>query len=70
MERVRVYNEKGVPAKNGVGVFARIFMEHFPLIPVEDEGRLHDPVLRENFIERTLHVKAMAGDPGEKMELG
>jgi uncharacterized protein YbgA (DUF1722 family) len=33
-------------------MFARIFMEHFPLLPVEEEGRLHDPVLRENFIER------------------
>ena len=33
-------------------MFARIFMEHFPLLPVADEGRLHDPVLRENFIER------------------
>jgi uncharacterized protein YbgA (DUF1722 family)/uncharacterized protein YbbK (DUF523 family) len=57
MERVRVYNEKGMPAKNGVGVFARIFMEHFPLIPVEDEGRLHDPVLRENFIQRLFTLK-------------
>jgi uncharacterized protein YbgA (DUF1722 family)/uncharacterized protein YbbK (DUF523 family) len=52
MERVKVYNEKGVPAKVGSGIFARIFMEHFPLIPVEEDGRLHDPVLRENFIER------------------
>jgi len=54
MERVRVYNElaQGSPVTKGVGVFARIFMEHFPLLPVEDEGRLHDPVLRENFIER------------------
>jgi uncharacterized protein YbgA (DUF1722 family) len=33
-------------------MFARIFMEHFPLLPVEEEGRLHDPELRENFIER------------------
>jgi uncharacterized protein YbgA (DUF1722 family)/uncharacterized protein YbbK (DUF523 family) len=52
MERVRVYSEKGMPVKKGRGVFAGIFMEHFPLIPVEDEGRLHDPILRENFIER------------------
>jgi uncharacterized protein YbgA (DUF1722 family)/uncharacterized protein YbbK (DUF523 family) len=52
MERVKVYDEHGVPAKKGVGLFARTFMEHFPLLPVEDEGRLHDPVLRENFIER------------------
>jgi len=52
MERVKVYGDKGIPSKVGVGVFARIFMEHFPLTPVEEEGRLHDPVLRENFIER------------------
>jgi uncharacterized protein YbgA (DUF1722 family)/uncharacterized protein YbbK (DUF523 family) len=52
MERVKVYNEKGMPVKKGVGMFARIFMEHFPLLPVEDEGRLHDPKLRDNFIER------------------
>jgi uncharacterized protein YbgA (DUF1722 family)/uncharacterized protein YbbK (DUF523 family) len=51
MERVKVYNEKGMPVKKGRGVFARMFMEHFPLIPVEEEGRLHDPKLRENFIE-------------------
>ena len=52
MERVRVYNEKGMPVKKGVGMFARVFMEHFPLLPVEEEGRLHDPKLRDNFIER------------------
>jgi len=52
MERIKVYNENGMPVKKGVGIFARIFMEHFPLLPVEDEGRLHDPKLRDNFIER------------------
>jgi uncharacterized protein YbgA (DUF1722 family)/uncharacterized protein YbbK (DUF523 family) len=57
MERVRVYNEKGMPVKKGVGMFARIFMDHFPLLPVEDEGRLHDPKLRENFIERIFTLK-------------
>jgi uncharacterized protein YbgA (DUF1722 family)/uncharacterized protein YbbK (DUF523 family) len=57
MERVRVYNEKGMPSKKGVGMFARIFMNHFPLLPVEDEGRLHDPQLRENFIERIFALK-------------
>src|SRR5512136_2294704 len=57
MERVRVYNEKGMPVKKGIGMFARIFMEHFPLLPVEDEGRLHDPELRENFIERIFTLK-------------
>jgi uncharacterized protein YbgA (DUF1722 family)/uncharacterized protein YbbK (DUF523 family) len=57
MERVRVYNEKGMPVKKGVGMFAGIFMEHYPLLPVEDEGRLHDPKLRENFVERIFTLK-------------
>jgi uncharacterized protein YbgA (DUF1722 family)/uncharacterized protein YbbK (DUF523 family) len=57
MERVRVYNEQGMPIKKGIGMFARIFMEHFPLLPVEDEGRLHDPELRENFIERIFTLR-------------
>jgi uncharacterized protein YbgA (DUF1722 family)/uncharacterized protein YbbK (DUF523 family) len=57
MERVRVYDRKGVPAKKGVGIFARVFMDVFPLIPVEDEGRLNDPEIRENFIERIFALK-------------
>jgi uncharacterized protein YbgA (DUF1722 family)/uncharacterized protein YbbK (DUF523 family) len=57
MERVRIYNEKGIPENKGVGIFAKIFMAHFPLIPVEEEGRLHDPKLRENFIEQVFVMK-------------
>jgi uncharacterized protein YbgA (DUF1722 family)/uncharacterized protein YbbK (DUF523 family) len=57
VERVKVYNEKGTPVIKGVGIFARVFMEHFPLIPVEDEERLHDPGLREHFIERIFVLK-------------
>jgi uncharacterized protein YbgA (DUF1722 family) len=41
-----------MPSRKGTGIFAGAFVNHFPLIPVEDEGRLHDPQLRENFIER------------------
>jgi len=52
MERVKVYNEKGMPTKKGVGVFAKAFMNRFPHLPVEEEGRLNDARLRENFIER------------------
>jgi len=53
MERIKVYNEKtGIPVARGTGLFAKTFMDAFPLHPVEDEGRLHDPGLRENFIER------------------
>ena len=51
MERVKVYDKNNVPRSIGVGLFARAFKEHFPLLPVEEEGRLHDLVLRENFIE-------------------
>jgi uncharacterized protein YbgA (DUF1722 family)/uncharacterized protein YbbK (DUF523 family) len=51
LERVKVYDRNGVPVKKGVGLFARVFIDHLPLLPVEDEGRLHDPLLRENFIE-------------------
>jgi uncharacterized protein YbgA (DUF1722 family) len=52
MRAVKVYNEKGhTISYAGQGLFARAFMERFPDIPVEDEGRLNDPGLRENFIE-------------------
>jgi uncharacterized protein YbgA (DUF1722 family)/uncharacterized protein YbbK (DUF523 family) len=54
MRGVKIYNETGVPYATGSGIFARAFMQRFPLLPVEDEGRLHDPGLRENFIERVF----------------
>jgi len=54
IKRVRIYNDHGMPSRNGVGLFARAFIEQFPLIPVEEEGRLCDPTLRENFIERVF----------------
>ena len=57
MIRVKVYSEKGMPAKKGVGMFAREFMAHFPLIPAEDDGRLHDAKIRENFIERIFSLR-------------
>jgi uncharacterized protein YbgA (DUF1722 family)/uncharacterized protein YbbK (DUF523 family) len=50
--RVRLYNKHGVPSRKGVGLFAGAFIAQFPLIPVEEEGRLCDLALRENFIER------------------
>jgi uncharacterized protein YbgA (DUF1722 family)/uncharacterized protein YbbK (DUF523 family) len=70
MERIRVYNEKGIPVKKGVGIFARIFMDHFSLLPVEDEGRLHDPELRENFIERIFTLKRWREVLGKKESRG
>lgn len=53
MERVKVYQDKGIP-KMGRGLYARELMAARPLLPVEEEGRLGDPVLRENFIERVF----------------
>jgi uncharacterized protein YbgA (DUF1722 family)/uncharacterized protein YbbK (DUF523 family) len=53
MERVKVYRpEGGAPSVRGVGIYAEAFMAAQPLLPVEEEGRLGDPTLRENFIER------------------
>jgi uncharacterized protein YbgA (DUF1722 family)/uncharacterized protein YbbK (DUF523 family) len=51
LRRVKVYTDKGVRS-DGVGMFANGFLERFPLVPVEDDGRLNDDWLRENFIER------------------
>ncbi len=52
IERVPVMDRAGRSSRNGVGLFARAFMAHFPLIPVEEEGGLRDPMRREHFIER------------------
>ena len=52
MERVRLYHENGSASRTGVGVYARVLMEELPDLPVEEEGRLHDPLLRANFITR------------------
>ncbi len=54
LRAVKVYDEKGSPSRRGVGLFARAFTGRFPLLPVEDDGRLNDPGLRENFIERVF----------------
>jgi uncharacterized protein YbgA (DUF1722 family)/uncharacterized protein YbbK (DUF523 family) len=54
MERVKVFGKGGSPNKSGVGVFARVLMDRWPNLPVEEEGRLNDPVLRERFIEHVF----------------
>ena len=51
MERVKVYDGSR-PRRDGVGIYAANLMQNFPDLPVEEEGRLGDPVLRENFIQR------------------
>jgi uncharacterized protein YbbK (DUF523 family) len=57
MRQVMVYPPGGgVPSHAGTGIFARAFMERFPLLPVEDEERLNDPLLREAFVQRLFVV--------------
>jgi uncharacterized protein YbgA (DUF1722 family)/uncharacterized protein YbbK (DUF523 family) len=54
LERVKVYNAHQVPARSGRGVFAERLVQSVPNLPVEDEGRLSDHRLRENFVERVF----------------
>ena len=52
--RVKVYSDSGMPSKKGMGLYSRAITEKFPLMPVEEEGRLNDLPLRENFITRVF----------------
>jgi uncharacterized protein YbgA (DUF1722 family)/uncharacterized protein YbbK (DUF523 family) len=70
MERVKIYTEKGASSNQGVGLFARAFMEHFPLVPVEEDGRLNDPQLRENFIERIFAFRRWRQMAAERKSRG
>jgi len=70
MERVKIYNESGSVVGQGSGIFAKMFMDCFPYVPVEDEGRLSDPKLRENFIERifVFHRWQKVANPGRSLK--
>src|SRR4029453_16415280 len=54
IERVRVYSAKGVPTRQGRGLFAATVIMELALLPVEEEGRLNDRGLRENCVERVF----------------
>ena len=56
LERVRLYppSGEGAPSRAGRGLFAAALVGRWPMLPVEEEGRLNDPVLRENFFERVF----------------
>ncbi|SKA91829.1 Uncharacterized conserved protein YbgA, DUF1722 family [Thiothrix eikelboomii] len=57
MERVKVYAEPATgqpPERSGVGLFAASLQQAYPNLPLEEEGRLCDPILRENFIGRVF----------------
>lgn len=60
MERVKVYTKPGQsPTKQGIGLYAKVLMEAYPYLPIEEEGRLNDPLLRENFIIRVFAFKRL-----------
>ena len=57
LERVKVYVGSGMPSREGRGLFAAGLADQFPNLPMEEEGRLNDPRLRENFVSRVLCYK-------------
>jgi uncharacterized protein YbgA (DUF1722 family)/uncharacterized protein YbbK (DUF523 family) len=57
--RVRVYGPAGMPSRNGQGLYAKALSERFPYLPIEEEGRLCDPRLRENWIERVFAYRRL-----------
>ncbi|MDP2791271.1 MAG: DUF523 and DUF1722 domain-containing protein [Rectinemataceae bacterium] len=70
LHRVKVYDENGSPGRSGRGLFAAAFTARFPLVPVEEEGRLNDPDLRENFIERVFAYARLEDFLASKPDLG
>ena len=70
MERVKVYAEGGMPAKGGVGLFARALLDRFPLLPIEEEGRLCDPGLRDRFIESVFAYRRWRTAVAEGLTFG
>jgi uncharacterized protein YbgA (DUF1722 family)/uncharacterized protein YbbK (DUF523 family) len=59
MERVRVYGPAAGPRRDGRGLFAQVLLDSLPHLPVEEEGRLNDAVLRENWIERVFAYRRL-----------
>jgi uncharacterized protein YbgA (DUF1722 family)/uncharacterized protein YbbK (DUF523 family) len=59
MERVKVHRTGAMPHKDGRGVFAEALLARFPNLPVEEEGRLSDPHLRDNFVERVFAYRRL-----------
>jgi uncharacterized protein YbbK (DUF523 family) len=63
MARVKVFDPASdEPVRNGVGIFAAVLQEQLPALPIEEEGRLHDPLVLEKFIERVFaYDRLLAG---------
>jgi uncharacterized protein YbgA (DUF1722 family)/uncharacterized protein YbbK (DUF523 family) len=59
MERVKVWSADGMPEKSGTGLYAAELLRRFATLPVEEEGRLNDARLRENWIERVFAYRRL-----------
>ena len=70
MERVRVYGASGMPTRDGSGLFAAVLMRRYSSLPIEEEGRLSDPHLRENFIERVFAYRRLRSFFSSQWTLG
>src|ERR1700689_4925785 len=70
MERVRVYGASGMPPGEGAGLFASALMRRYPSLPIEEEGRLNDPHLRENFVERVFAYRRLRSFFSARWTLG
>jgi uncharacterized protein YbgA (DUF1722 family)/uncharacterized protein YbbK (DUF523 family) len=70
MERVRVYGTSGMPTRDGTGLFAAALVRRYPSLPVEEEGRLNDPRLRENFVERVFAYRRLRAFFASRWTLG
>jgi uncharacterized protein YbgA (DUF1722 family)/uncharacterized protein YbbK (DUF523 family) len=70
IQGVKVYSEEGKANKSGRGLFARVLMEAHPQLPVEEEGRLQDARLRENFLERVFAYRRLKDFLGRRPSPG
>src|SRR5271169_6525634 len=70
MERVRVYGASGMATREGAGLFASALMRRYPSLPIEEEGRLNDPHLRENFVERIFAYRRLRSFFSARWTLG
>ncbi len=70
LHRVRLHREGKMPLRQGRGLYAQAITRAFPDMPVEEEGRLNDPGLRENFIERVFAWKRVRALWTERFSAG
>ncbi|WP_019218228.1 YbgA family protein, partial [Legionella tunisiensis] len=56
-KQVKIYQSPGLVKHNGQGLYAKTLAANYPCLPIEEEGRLNDPRLRENFVERIFLYK-------------